>query len=433
MPSWNIHTAHVERLLREEGAAALGVVDVNAFLFGNFVPDVYVGYMVPDPSFRIDYKLTHLALREHIPLPRYDDFWRFYVARQDTVTDLVRGAWAHLVADHVYNAHTRAYLASIGVKPGERARVGKQADFALFGRTLDISMVPHVDDALVCQCADFPMYSVAEKDVVVFVTSSRFVRSMATQAAPHVRPDAVLVCATKGLEEGTLDTMTEVIAGEVARLRPGLDPVTVALSGPSHAEEVAFDMPTAIVAASHDERAALLVQELFSGDVLRVYTSADVHGVELCGAIKNVIALACGIARGLGFGDNSSAALITRGLAEIRRLGTALGCDQETFFGLACAGDLVVTAGSLHSRNLRCGKLIGSGVPVDEAVAQVGAVVEGLNALPAVLELSHHCNVEMPICEMVGMVVSGKIRPEDATGLLMGRELKSEGPEAYEA
>ena len=275
--------------------------------------------------------------------------------------------------------------------------------------------------------------AVAEKDVVVFVTSSRFVRSMATQAAPHVRPDAVLVCATKGLEEGTLDTMTEVIAGEVARLRPGLDPVTVALSGPSHAEEVAFDMPTAIVAASHDERAALLVQELFSNDVLRVYTSSDVHGVELCGAIKNVIALACGIARGLGFGDNSSAALITRGLAEMRRLGTALGCDQETFFGLACTGDLVVTAGSLHSRNLRCGKLIGSGVPVDEAVAQIGAVVEGLNALPAVLELSRHCGVEMPICEMVGRVVSGEIAPEEATGLLMGRELKPEGPAAYES
>lgn len=273
----------------------------------------------------------------------------------------------------------------------------------------------------------------AEKDVVVFVTSSRFVRGMAAQAASYVRPDTVLVCATKGLEEGTLDTMTEVIAGEVAKARPDVTPVTVALSGPSHAEEVAFDMPTAIVAASHDERAALLVQELFSGDVLRVYTSEDVHGVELCGAIKNVIALACGIARGLGFGDNSSAALITRGLAEIRRLGTALGCDQETFFGLACTGDLVVTAGSLHSRNLRCGKLIGSGVPVDEAVAQIGAVVEGLNALPAVLELSAHCNVEMPICEMVGMVVSGRIAPEEATSLLMNRELKPEGPAAYEA
>ena len=272
----------------------------------------------------------------------------------------------------------------------------------------------------------------AEKDVVVFVTSSRFVRVMAAQAAPHLRPDTVLVCATKGLEEGTFDTMTEVIAGEVARLRPDVDPVTVALSGPSHAEEVAFDMPTCIVAASHRKEAALLVQRLFSGDVLRVYTSTDIHGVELCGAIKNVIALACGIARGLGFGDNSSAALITRGLAEMRRLGTALGCDQETFFGLACTGDLVVTAGSLHSRNLRCGKMLGAGMPVDEAVTKVGAVVEGLNALPAVLELSAHCGVEMPICEMVGLVVSGKIAPEEATGLLMGRELKPEGPAAYE-
>lgn len=265
-----------------------------------------------------------------------------------------------------------------------------------------------------------------QRDVIVFVTSSRFVHGMAEQVAPFLRPDAVLVCATKGLEEGTLDTMTEVIAGAVARVRPDVEPVTVALSGPSHAEEVAFDMPTCIVAASHDAAAARRVQELFSGEVLRVYTSVDVHGVELCGAIKNVIALACGIARGLGFGDNSSAALITRGLAEIRRLGTALGCDQETFFGLACTGDLVVTAGSLHSRNLRCGKLIGSGVPVDEARAQVGAVVEGLNALPAVLELSRHCGVEMPICETVGRVVSGEIAPADATSLLMTRALKPE-------
>ena len=272
----------------------------------------------------------------------------------------------------------------------------------------------------------------AEKDVVVFVTSSRFVRAMAAQAAPHLRADAVLVCATKGLEQGSMETMSAVIAEEVAKARPDATPAVVALSGPSHAEEVAFDMPTAIVAASFDEQAALLVQRLFSGDVLRIYTSSDVHGVELCGALKNVIALACGIARGLGFGDNSSAALVTRGLAEMRRLGTALGCDQETFFGLACTGDLVVTAGSLHSRNLRCGRLIGSGVPVDEAVAQVGAVVEGLNALPAVLELSEKTGVEMPICEMVGRVVSGEVAPADATALLMGRELKAEGPDAYE-
>lgn len=164
MPSWNIHTAHVERLLREEGAESLGVRDANAFLLGNLAPDIYVGYMVPDTTYRIDYKLTHQALREHIPLPSYDEFWNFYVARQERVSDLTLGAWAHLVTDHVYNAHTRRYLELIGVKPGERARIGKQADFALFGRTLDISMVPGVDEALLAQCAAFPPYSILERD-----------------------------------------------------------------------------------------------------------------------------------------------------------------------------------------------------------------------------------------------------------------------------
>ncbi|MBM6774283.1 hypothetical protein [Olsenella profusa] len=166
MPSWNIHTAHVERLLREEGADALGITDVNAFLMGNFVPDIYVGYMVPDATYRIDYKLTHLALREHIPLPRADEFWDFYVTGgPQPPSDLTLGAWAHLVADHVYNKHTRAYLERIGMQPGEEARIGKQSDFALFGRTLDISLVPHVDEALLAQCAGFPQYSIAEKDV----------------------------------------------------------------------------------------------------------------------------------------------------------------------------------------------------------------------------------------------------------------------------
>ena len=169
MPSWNIHTAHVERLLREEGAEALGVRDANAFLLGNLAPDIYVGYMVPDTTYRIDYKLTHQALREHIPLPRYDEFWRYYIAGRDDVPDVVLGAWAHLVADHVYNAHTRAYLATIGLEPGERARVGKQGDFALFGRTLDISLVPHVDEVLLDQCAEFPPYSILERDACAAV------------------------------------------------------------------------------------------------------------------------------------------------------------------------------------------------------------------------------------------------------------------------
>ena len=173
MPSWNIHTAHVERLLREEGAASLGVRDENAFLLGNLAPDIYVGYMVPDTTLRIDYKLTHLTTREHIPLPRYDEFWEFYVAGHKEVSDLTLGAWSHLVADHVYNAHTRAYLASVGVEPGERARIGKQGDFALFGRTLDISLVPRVSDALLAQCAEFPPYTILPHDVESAVESAR--------------------------------------------------------------------------------------------------------------------------------------------------------------------------------------------------------------------------------------------------------------------
>ncbi|QOY60992.1 hypothetical protein [Thermophilibacter immobilis] len=165
MPSWNIHTAHVERLLRQEGAPALGVRDPNAFLVGNFVPDVYVGYMVPVTTCRIDYKMTHLAGREQIPLPRHDLFWELYVEDQGVVSDVTLGAWAHLVADHVYNAHTRAYLRRRGIAPGEAARVGKQSDFALFGRTLKIGMRAYVDDALLASCKDFPQYSIAEPDV----------------------------------------------------------------------------------------------------------------------------------------------------------------------------------------------------------------------------------------------------------------------------
>lgn len=170
MPSWNIHIAHVERLLREHGAERLGIADENEFLFGNVVPDVYVGYMVRDASCRIDYKLTHLAEREQIPLPDYDRFWRHYVENPQgygaaRTSDLVLGAWCHLVCDHVYNAHTRRFLAARGLHASERARVAKQGDFADFGRTLDISRVPEATDALIASCAAFPMYSVAARDV----------------------------------------------------------------------------------------------------------------------------------------------------------------------------------------------------------------------------------------------------------------------------
>ena len=218
MPSWNIHTAHVERLLREEGAAALGITDVNAFLFGNLAPDIYVGYMVPNITHRIDYKLTHLALREHIPLPRADEFWEFYVARQEHVTDLALGAWAHIAADHVYNAHTRAYLEKIGVAPGERARVGKQADFALFGRTLDISLTPHVDEALLKQCAAFGPYSILERDARAAVEAAQEI--VEKNQAEHVdgMPEYQLLSADF-FEAARQEAHEKIVAGLKARLR----------------------------------------------------------------------------------------------------------------------------------------------------------------------------------------------------------------------
>lgn len=169
MPSWNIHIAHAERLLAEEGARDLGVMDIDAFLLGNLLPDIYVGYMVPDATTRIDYKLTHLTLRHHIPVPRCDEFWDFYCVNPrgygaSCVTDLVKGAWCHLVCDHVYNQHTRERLKGLGVQAGEKARIGKQADFADYGRTLSISRVPAVTREVAEQCEAFPQYRVAEVD-----------------------------------------------------------------------------------------------------------------------------------------------------------------------------------------------------------------------------------------------------------------------------
>jgi hypothetical protein len=174
VPSWNIHIAHVERLLREGGGAdGLGLCDANEFLFGNFVPDVYVGYMVPKPTRIIDYKVTHLSAGGRIPLPRYDEFWDSYVRETGRVSDLVLGTWCHLVCDHVYNAHARAFLRSVGVPSSDETRIRKQDDFALFGKTLAISMKPEFTRGLVRACASFPQYAIGESDAFAAVEVAR--------------------------------------------------------------------------------------------------------------------------------------------------------------------------------------------------------------------------------------------------------------------
>ena len=264
----------------------------------------------------------------------------------------------------------------------------------------------------------------AGKDILLFAVPSVFVRSTAKKAAPHIPEGQLIVDVAKGVEDKTLMTMSEIIEDELARQKRHAR--VVALSGPTHAEEVARDMPTLIVAASEDEEAAKAVQKAFSTPTFRVYTNTDRRGTELGGAVKNVIALAVGIALGLGYGDNAKAALITRGNAELSRLGIAMGCKPETFIGLSDMGDLIVTCTSMHSRNLHAGMLLGHGKSVEEAKTEVGQVVEGINALPAACRLAKKYKVEMPIVQSVDAILGGRLAAGNALAALMGRDLKRE-------
>ena len=264
------------------------------------------------------------------------------------------------------------------------------------------------------------------RDLLVFAVSSPYIRSTAARAGACIPDGQRIVSVAKGIESGTLFTMTQIIGDELRRDGRHDHIRLTALSGPTHAEEVALDMPTTIVAACADMNEAAFVQDVFMNDAFRVYTNFDVTGVELCGAVKNVIALAAGVAAGLGYGDNAKAALITRGMSEISRLGTAMGCFEHTFSGLAGMGDLIVTATSRHSRNNQCGFLIGQGVPPEEAVRRIGMVVEGVNALPAVMELSRKFKVEMPIVSAVNSVVFDGVDPRESVAGLMGRSRTSE-------
>ena len=262
------------------------------------------------------------------------------------------------------------------------------------------------------------------RDILLFAVPSPFVRSTAKKAAKYIPDGQLIVDVAKGVEDKTLMTMSEIIEDELAKAKRTAR--VVALSGPTHAEEVARDMPTLIVAASEDEAAAKAVQKAFTAPSFRVYTNTDRRGTELGGAVKNVIALAVGIALGLGYGDNAKAALITRGNAELTRLGLAMGCKPETFAGLSGMGDLIVTCTSMHSRNLHAGMLLGRGKTAEEAKAEVGQVVEGINALPAACHLAIKYKLEMPIVQSVDAILSGKLEARNALAALMGRDLKHE-------
>lgn len=264
-----------------------------------------------------------------------------------------------------------------------------------------------------------------EAEYLMMVVPSIFVRDTAALFAPYLRNNPVWINAAKGIESASLMTLTEVIEDEIVK-HSGQKPQTVAISGPTHAEEVARDLPTLIVAAGDNAVITEKVQKLFEGSCIRPYTNEDKRGVQICGALKNVEALAVGIAKGLGYGDNTRAAMITRGMEEIRRLGLAMGCNERTFFGLAGIGDLIVTATSNHSRNNRAGMLIGEGKTPEEALKEVGMVVEGVNALPAAVRLCEKYGMEMPLIQAVQEVVREGANPKEIVQNLMGRELKKE-------
>ncbi len=263
-------------------------------------------------------------------------------------------------------------------------------------------------------------YSAAsDAQMVVFATPSFAVRSTAKGFAPYLNSDVIIVSVTKGIENGTGHRMSELIEQETGK-------TVVALSGPSHAEEVSRGIPTGVVVACADRGLAEKVQIVFACDRLRVYTCPDTVGVELGAAHKNVIALCAGICDGMGYGDNTKALLMTRGLAEVARLGMALGAKRETFAGLAGVGDLIVTCTSMHSRNRRAGILIGQGKSADEAMKEVGAVVEGYYAAKSAWELAQKYGVEMPITQAAYEVLYCGRSAVDALTKLMKREYVSE-------
>ncbi|MGN0620960.1 MAG: NAD(P)H-dependent glycerol-3-phosphate dehydrogenase [Porcipelethomonas sp.] len=256
-------------------------------------------------------------------------------------------------------------------------------------------------------------------EIVLFGIPSPFIRDVAHKAAPYITGDMIVVNTGKGLENGSLKLISDVLREEIPEA-----PIVI-LSGPSHAEEVAIGVPTTIVAASDNTQAAEYIQDTLSNSVFRIYINQDVVGCELGGALKNIIALCAGICDGLGYGDNTKAALMTRGINEISRLGVAMGASFSTFAGLTGIGDLIVTCTSMHSRNRRAGILIGQGVTPDEAVKIVGTV-EGYNCCKVALELAKKVGVSMPITEQLNEVLFNKKNVRDALSALMARPKKSE-------
>lgn len=265
--------------------------------------------------------------------------------------------------------------------------------------------------------------AVNDKDILVLAVPSKAIRSVSKSLKNIIKDNQIIVNVAKGLEEDTLKTMTDIIEEELKEKNPQV----AVLSGPSHAEEVGKGIPTTcVVSAAHNKELTLYLQNIFMNPSFRVYTSPDMIGVEIGGALKNVIALAAGIADGLNYGDNTKAALITRGIKEISTLGVAMGGEQSTFYGLTGLGDLIVTCASMHSRNRRAGILLGQGKTLDEAIKEVNMVVEGVYSAKSALMAAKKYNVEIPIIEQVNAVLFENKNAAEAVNELMIRDKKLE-------
>lgn len=259
-----------------------------------------------------------------------------------------------------------------------------------------------------------------DSNIVVLAVPTHSVRELLVQLQDKINKNRIIVNVAKGIENNSKKRISEI----VKEYFPDND--FVALSGPSHAEEVAFDIPTTVVSASRNKKVAEYIQDVFSCSTFRVYTNPDVVGVELGGALKNIIALGAGISDGLGYGDNTKAALMTRGIYEMSKLGVALGADPDTFSGLSGIGDLIVTCTSMHSRNRRAGILIGQGLSMEKAAEEIGMVVEGIKTTKSTFELAGDIGVEMPITKELYNVLYKGADVRESVGKLMGRSMKHE-------
>ncbi len=291
-------------------------------------------------------------------------------------------------------------------------------------KTLQHNLIPQLQISKELQLTTDLASALKDAEIVVVATPSHIVRSIIGEAVKYIKDDAIIVNLAKGVEIDTLQTMSQVIAeaGDISKKR------IVTLYGPSHAEEVVLGMPTTLVAACKNTETAKVVQQEFSSEKLRIYTNKDILGVELAGSLKNVIAIAAGICDGIGYGDNTKAALITRGLTEMTRLGVEMGAKPETFFGLSGIGDLMATCLSKHSRNRYVGEELGKGRKLEEILDEMKMVAEGVKTAKSVVQLRDKYKVPMPIASAMESVLFHGADPKDKVKELMTRDLKKEKP-----